>query len=642
MLSITKTFTALLFSLILLHISCKQKSKNNLTADERELELKKNIDSIIRIERNNTEYALTLYKKGLEDCKTEEYDEGVNRYYKFIVFNLCIYQNKFSDANKIATEHLEFAKSSNSNVIISDAYGNIALTYITRDITDSAAYNYLNAIDYAKKENDSTRLNGIYRNIVKVYLLQKQYQRGLQYALINLAYAKAKKDTASIASNYNNISIIYKELNDTAQWKQCINNAYAFLNNINDPSLKLAILNSKASYYMENKVMDSALRFVELAETWSKKIKDTFHISQAQYNKAYCKLKVQNVSNAIKDLKNADLLSKKIEVPLEKAKEFENIRYQIFNASGNLKMALEARDKYISLSDSLYKINSSKIYSETEAKIAAANFNKSLSEKKLMITKRNNIIAVLSIGILSLGIIGFLFYRNQLKKKLLQENNIKLLKKENQWAASKAALEAQLEERNRISREIHDELGASLTSIALSTDLLKSKMKDHSEEVYKISNTSSDMVDALNEIIWSLNSRNDSVKSLIAYTRKMFINLLEDTNIKHHFTVNEIEEDCNISGTARRAIFLTTREALNNALKHSKATAINILFSLKNNNIDIQITDNGIGINNTNEFGNGMTNMKTNIEKIGGILSVINNNGTTIKINWTLKNNENG
>jgi signal transduction histidine kinase len=349
---------------------------------------------------------------------------------------------------------------------------------------------------------------------------------------------------------------------------------------------------------------------------------------------------MKNTAAALTDLNLTDDLFKNVIIPLEKAKEFQQMRFEIFKAAGKLNQAILAKEQYTVLADSLYKINSSKIYSETESKLKEANFNKNLSEKKTMISKRNNVIAVLGIVIISLSIIGFLFYKNQLKKKMLQEKSIELLKNANQSAATNARLEAQLNERSRISREIHDELGASLTSIALSTDVLRTKLKNHDAEIDKISTTSSAMVDSLNEIIWSLNAGNDSFKSLIAYTRKMFNNLLEDTNIEHEFFAVNINQDFIISGSARRAIYLTVKEALNNAIKHANATTINLYFTVKNDVAEITVNDNGVGIKIKNEFGNGLNNMKINIEKIGGIFNIINNTGTTIKICYALKNND--
>jgi signal transduction histidine kinase len=633
----TKALLTLLFSLALFTIGCQKKSSINISDKKRELDIKNRIDTILALEASNTDSALKLYKQRLKDCSIEKFDYGINKYYKFIVFNLCIYQNKFEDASAIAKEHLAFAKNKESNNFIADAYSSIALTFITRDITDSAAYYYLNAIDYAKKENDTIRLNGIYKNIIKVYLLQKQYEKGLKYALLNLDYAKLKNDTTSITSIYNNISIIYKGLNDTLQWKYCIDESYKLINYIDNPSLKLAVFSSKATYYLESNNSDSALYFFHLSETLSNQLKDTFHLTQAYFNKANCKLKMQNMATALFDLNIAKKLASKVVIPLEKARDFEQFSYEIYKATGNLNLALDAKEKYSILDDSMYKINSSKIYSETEIKIRDANFDKKNSENNLMITKRNNIIALLCISILSLSLISILFYFNQKRKRVLQESNIVFLKKEYELTASNTALEAQLEERNRISREIHDELGASLTSIALTTDLLRSKLKGKTEEVDKISNTSSAMVDSLNEIIWSLSSGNDSFKSLMAYTRKMFINLLEDTTIKHQFYTPVLENDFSISGSARRAIYLTIKEALNNAIKHSKATTIELSFEVANEISIVIIKDNGIGIFTKSEFGNGLINMQKNIEKIGGDFAIINENGTAIKITYPVK-----
>jgi signal transduction histidine kinase len=620
--------------------SCQKKTelKPNIITEEKALT--KAIDSILAVQANYPDSALSLFKKGLQICEDKKFDEGINRYYEFIVFNLCIYQNNFEEGYTTAKKYLNFAENNNNTHFLIDAYSTVALTFAARDLTDSAAYYYLYAIDNAKKNNDTVSLYGIYRNIIQVYLVKGDYKKALQYSLINLVQATQKKDTEDLASIHNNISIVYKALNDIPNWKKHIDDAYSFLNYTQDPTLKLEIMSGKSAYLMHSNQYDSALYFYLQTENLSQKIQDSFNLAQAQINKAYCKLKMKNTNAAVFDLRIAEATLQNLTIPLEKAKAFEQIKFEIFKTAGKINQAIVAKEKYSILADSLYTINASKIYTETESQIKEANFDKNISEKKIMINKRNYVILVLSTLIISLSFIGYLFYKNQLKKKLLQEKNIELLKSANQSAATNARLEAQLSERSRISREIHDELGASLTSIALSTDLLKSKLKNHDVEIDKISTTSSAMVDSLNEIIWSLNSGNDSFKSLIAYTRKMFNNLLEDTTIKHEFSALNINQDYMISGTARRAIYLTTKEALNNAIKHSKARNITLVFSIKNHIAEINLADDGIGIQEKNEFGNGLINMKTTIENIGGVFLILNNKGTTIHIKYPLKNND--
>jgi hypothetical protein len=258
-------FILLVFSLALSSLSCVKKNNPQPLSTANEKALTKSIDSILAIQNTDSDSALTLFKKGLQSCKAKNFEEGINSYYQFVVFNLCIYQNNFEEGYQTAKAYLSFAQQTNQNPFLVDANSSVALTFIARDITDSAAYYYLTAIDFAKKNNDTVSLNGIYKNIIQVYILQGDFKKGLQYSLSNLAYAYSKKDTPDLASNHSNISIIYKGLNDLEQWKNHIDESYALINYVQDPSLKLAIIDSKADYFKLNNKFDSALYFFNQA-----------------------------------------------------------------------------------------------------------------------------------------------------------------------------------------------------------------------------------------------------------------------------------------------------------------------------------------------------------------------------------------
>ncbi len=635
--TILKYYYILLISLFA-YCSCStKKEESNTIKNQQQKRIDHLLDSAIKVQNSNPQSALTLYLDGLKMANAINYGEGINGFYKYITYNLCVYQNEFDKAHDYAIEHLNFSKELNNEKYTASAYSNIALTFAIRDISDSASFYYLNAIEYAKRANDSATLISCHANIVSAYLRQNDYPKALEYSLLALEEAKIKKDTSLIANINNNVSNIYRKLSDTAKATAAILSAYHLYPATKSSSLKISILAGMSTYYMESKQYDSAISFYTKLEILSSKMTDTVHLTDALIGKAYTYLKIENTIAAKNEIDKASILKEGATLPLNKELNYYQVRYEIYKKMGDNKEALLANENYVILNDSLQKNNEGKIALKTENEIKQKEYEKNIAEKQLKITQKNSTITLLLTGIVGLSIIGILFYRNQKKRKLLHEKNISFLKKENEWQSATAALEAQLQERNRISKEIHDELGASLTSISLSTELLRTKLKDQTEEVDKISHTSSTMVDSLNEIIWSLNSGNDSLKSLIAYTRKMFFSFLEDTSIVPQFYATPINEDIELAGSIRRTLYLTTKEALNNAIKHAKAKHIKLHITVDEEKLLIQIQDDGQGFIAKNEFGNGLKNMKENIEKIGGFFSTQNENGVTIIIEYPLK-----
>ncbi|MFI5133192.1 MAG: 7TM diverse intracellular signaling domain-containing protein [Chitinophagales bacterium] len=210
------------------------------------------------------------------------------------------------------------------------------------------------------------------------------------------------------------------------------------------------------------------------------------------------------------------------------------------------------------------------------------------------------------------------------RERLKAENQMKEYEKE------LAVLKAQQEERERISADMHDELGSGVTAIRLMSEIAKNKMKENTPvEIEKISASANDVLNKMNAIIWSMNSSNDTIDNLISYIRTYALEYFDGTPI--HCTVNMPDNIPlrELTGDKRRNIFLAVKETLNNSLKHSKATEIKIDIET-NNSLVIRIADNGVGIDmqNLRKFGNGLKNISRRMEIIGGSFNIENNKGT--------------
>lgn len=194
-----------------------------------------------------------------------------------------------------------------------------------------------------------------------------------------------------------------------------------------------------------------------------------------------------------------------------------------------------------------------------------------------------------------------------------------------------AVLKAQQQERERISADMHDELGAGMTAIRLMSEIAKNKMKESTPvEIDKISNSANDVLNKMNAIIWSMNSGNDSLDSLVSYIRSYAQEYFDNTPIHCRFNTPENVPQLQISGDKRRNLFLAVKETLNNTLKHSGATQVIIDCNITEDRIELTISDNGKGIDmeNIREFGNGLKNISRRMKSIGGAYNIQNTEGT--------------
>ena len=254
----------------------------------------------------------------------------------------------------------------------------------------------------------------------------------------------------------------------------------------------------------------------------------------------------------------------------------------------------------------------------------------------------NDSLVLYELGLL-IELIFFLMgltYKNktQLIEQTTERARLKMENERKELEKQMAVLQAHQEERERISADIHDELGSGMTTIRLMSEIAKNKLKENVPvEVEKISNSANEVLNKMNAIIWSMNSSNDTLDSLISYIRAYSIEYFDATPIECKVKMPDIIPFKEITGDKRRNIFLCVKETLNNTLKHSKATKV-IINIETGPRLKIQIADNGAGIDpeKISRFGNGLKNIERRMKAIGGTYSITNNNGTITKLELPL------
>ncbi|RWY53779.1 sensor histidine kinase [Mucilaginibacter gilvus] len=191
-------------------------------------------------------------------------------------------------------------------------------------------------------------------------------------------------------------------------------------------------------------------------------------------------------------------------------------------------------------------------------------------------------------------------------------------------------------ERNRISRDMHDEIGSGLTHIALLSELIQTQHKTDAavkNDVGNISASARKLITNMSEIIWALNPQNDSLENLLAYTREQMQQHFEPFDMILQIDFADTVPDIPLTNEQRRNLYLVTKEALNNTMKHARATLVKLSVEIVANKIVFTVADNGCGLpDSANKPNcNGLKNMRKRMEDIGGNISMENNqHGLTV------------
>lgn len=216
------------------------------------------------------------------------------------------------------------------------------------------------------------------------------------------------------------------------------------------------------------------------------------------------------------------------------------------------------------------------------------------------------------------------------RKQILFQKERQLKEAEHQNQILQAQLEKQQileEERQRISRDMHDDLGAGISALKLNAEFMKQKMADNNElmsDVVEMLKTTEEMNLSMREMLWSLDKEKDNIDGFIKYVGTYTENFFRN-HILRIIIDNETTENFELSAEIRRNLFLCVKEALNNVYKHSQANELTLHFSQNKTYFQVVVLDNGIGLQHGRK-GNGLNNMENRLKKIGGMCTIKNLN----------------
>jgi signal transduction histidine kinase len=586
--------------------------------------------------RQSVDSAKICYEKGFILSKKLNFKKGISDYYSNMTFLVSEYENNPKLAFKLAKEYEKFTLKENNDYFSAYSYFTTAMCFGNIEKNDSAVYYYEKSLALFEKLKKDAKSAVIYGNISNIYGDMKMYELGIEFGEKSLSTNKRLKDTNRIIADYINLSAKYDKVNKMAAHERCNRNALFLAEKIKNNLLTIPALINMGEMFGNRRQYDSSLYYMQRAIPFA----ENFGSKQIH---SEVLVRVTDICEKKKDYAKAKYyLQQAMQnegingINYEMKQRLLYLKIRLFKREGKYEEVANLVDKYIEISDSTNLIATQERVLEFYNKLKKAESEKLILAKEVEINKQKTWIYLLSISGIALLLLGFLFYRYQNKKQEAKSQQIKLLEQENEFVAIKSSLEGQLNERVRISKEIHDDLGSSLTSISLLTEVLKSKVDGIKvPEVAKISSTSARMVDSMNEIVWALNVHNDTLDSLVAFIRKYARDFLQDTPIKLVFE-EDVNQDFTLQGNVRRSIYLVVKEAINNVVKHADAQQVSLNIQANDNKLTIVIEDDGHGINEAKKsaFGNGLRNMKQRIEDIGGTFNMYQTKGMVVSIEY--------
>jgi signal transduction histidine kinase len=204
-------------------------------------------------------------------------------------------------------------------------------------------------------------------------------------------------------------------------------------------------------------------------------------------------------------------------------------------------------------------------------------------------------------------------------------------------------------ERSRIARDIHDDLGVSLSQIAMQCEVMEDdfdKPQQMRQHVAELSSSARAVTRAVDEIVWAVTPGNDTLEKFTAFIGQFVENCLRPTGIACRLALPDEVPHIPMEATLRHHLYLVIREALNNIIRHAHAQTVHFTLTLEERTLTLVLSDDGAGFDPSPDAipagerfygGNGLSNMRKRMDEIGGTLEIVSAPGRGTALTLQLK-----
>lgn len=581
----------------------------------------------------------TLLQSKLPDTTHANICQKLSEYYSSFDFEKSIYYG--NEGLKVALDH-------NMPLKAAAFYKQIGVTYYINGNHDIALKNYLNAVKIFETQNDKSGAANVYLELS--VLLRKNNDLELSKIYLNDAIDlfNSNSDLGGVANAYNNMGIIYETLNnlDSALiWYTRSKELYEALPN-SELGISYSLCNIGGIYSMQ-KEYDKALEVLNKSLEMRIKLDDKFTICQSYTSLGECYSLKGDYSKAITSFKQSIDIARQIHFQDILQYNYEQVA-NIYQQTGNYKDALEYYTFYQEIKDSLYnnerlsQMEELKAKFETdkkEQKLALANKENALKDLQL---RRKNFYIILGFGlVVVITLLGFLLYNRYKLKKEAEIFATKAMQKEQ---TAKSVIDAEERERKRIAGDLHDGIGQMLSAAKMNMSALSEELQFQRQDQSVFFNRTQDIIDECCKEVRTISHQmmpNVLLKSGLASAVREFVNKINTPRLKVNLHIHGLTE--RLDETIEIVLYRVIQECVNNVIKHSEASILDIQLLGDANEISATIEDNGKGFDASlrDQFeGIGLKNIKTRVDYLNGTVNIDSavGRGTHINVEIPLVN----
>ncbi|MDQ2772290.1 MAG: tetratricopeptide repeat protein [Bacteroidota bacterium] len=584
-------------------------------------------------EASRPDSAKALYLRAGRLSEQLHYPKGVVKYIANYTGVLNT-EGRFAESEQLNQQAIALSRQHHFRRYLAVSYGNLANVYLRQEKYPLAIATQLKARPAFEAIRDTASLALLTNSTSVCYQYLHQDAEALRYGQQALALARPLHNDFLTGMITNSIGNAYHGLGRLAEATQAFRRSYALGQRLHYLEIQKSAATNLADIYVQQNqpalarpLYQTAVQLADSihdpegkADDWKGLGRAYFGLRQfgpaGQYARQALALARQQGANKVV-LDCYDLLA------------------DVAVAQGQLAAGRHLHQRADALGDSLLNLAVLKSAQEVETRYRVQQQRAVVARQQQALAQQRHWLLAAGAGVGLLGLLLFATYRIYRQRHKLDAQRLQTAHAEAEAQRLQALLDGQAQERQRISQEMHDDLGAGLTGIMYLSHALQASPAQAGPAAARIAEAAGQLSAKMNEVIWTLNDAHDTLASLVHYLRLQMAELLDNAGLDYRFDTDEDLPDLPVPKEVRRNVYLVVREAVHNAIKHAGGQLVAISIHFRDEELQVCVQDDGPGLPigadgpTARPFGNGLANMRQRVAQVGGELRFESGSGGT-------------
>jgi len=546
---------------------------------------------------------------------SKTYKEKLNAYTEYV---LWLQTKNFDSTIEVCDEGIRFARENADSITVAVFKHYKGVANYFKGKYDVAAKLYYEAISILEYTKEKKKLALVYNELAKLYRKTRDLDHSLQHYTRAIALFRSINDKPGVAMILNESGVVFEYKQD---YEEAIRRYTASLKI--DEALKDSVgiayaLSNIAGVYLIQKKFDAAESTLVKTLAIRKRLKDNFAIALSYSDLGAVYSAKGNFTKATAVLDSSNMIAAAMGYPELQTNNYNELS-SVAQKQGNFQAAFEYLQKRTALRDSIFSTEKTKQVEELNARYETIKKEQKIDQQHHRLRLQN----FLFVGIAGLILLAGLLIHSQYKRyRLIQDAKLKTEMLKQQELATKAVIEAEENERQRIAKDLHDGVGQMMSAAKMNLSAFESEINFRNNEQRisydKIIKLVDDGCKEVRHVSHNM-MPNALLKNNLADAVRDFVDKLDNKKMKVHLYAEGLEQ--RLDANTEIVLYRVIQECVNNVIKHADASTLDISIIRDKDGISAMVEDNGRGFDSTDQHqfeGIGLKNISTRIEYLKG------------------------